>query len=102
MSNSSAGTRSPAQQCKARAIMQLVPSVLGDVETAVQYVEAFRIAQAAGIALLGREALACLIRVIEPDASTELEFGARIEPTRMRRAVLNLAGSVATATPDTG
>jgi hypothetical protein len=63
--------------------MQLVPPMLGDVKTAVPVeVETFRIAQPAGIALLGREALAC---------NVPARVSSSVRPTRMRHAVLDLA-----------
>src|SRR5204863_7895719 len=73
-------------------LVQLIAAVLRDEEAPGGIeVEALAVANARGIALLGREHLIGLAGVVAPDASARLELVAGIVAGRMRHAVLHLA-----------
>ena len=67
--------------------------MFGDVKAACRVeVETLAVADASGVAFLGREDLIRLIGVVAPDARVSFELGARVLAWRVRHAVLHLTG----------
>ena len=75
-------------------LVQLVPPVLGGVDQVPARVrgDALAVTDAGRVAILRREGLVELVRVVAPDAAARLQLGARLDAGRLGDAVLLLAG----------